>query len=228
LSLYQDISAPNKRLPILSFETGKPTGAFFELPDVVFSTPVRTDIVHRNVVWQQQAERTTLYKGKSRWEVRGGGRKPYKQKGTGRARAGSIRSPLWKGGGVAHPPKLKSWGTRLQKRVRRLGMRVLLASKYRDRRLVVVDSLSLETPKTRLGSHALMRHGVIPGRKRVLFVDVEVPEPKSPFILATRNIPKCKALPASTASVRDLVIADRVFITVAGLERVIQRVTRED
>jgi len=225
--LYQDLSLPNKRLPVLSFETGKPTGEYFELPDSVFSTPLRTDIIHRNIVWQEKNARTTLYKGKKRSEVRGGGRKPYKQKGTGRSRQGSIRSPLWVGGGMAHPPKLKTWGTRLQKKVRRLGMRVALAAKYRDLRLVVVQSLDLPLPKTRAGSHALLHHGVAPG-KRVLFVDALAPAPKSPFALATRNIPGCKTLPALAANVRDIVLADRLFITVEGLKAVIERVTKED
>jgi len=226
-TLYQDLSLPNKRLPVLSFETGKPTGKYYELPDSVFSTPLRTDIIHRNIVWQEKNARTTLYKGKKRSEVRGGGRKPYKQKGTGRSRQGSIRSPLWVGGGMAHPPKLKSWGTRLQKKVRRLGMRVALAAKYRDLRLVVVSSLALPLPKTRAGSHALLHHGVSPG-KRVLLVDTLAPSPKSPFALATRNIPGCKTLPALAANVRDIVLADRLFITVEGLDAVIERVTKED
>ena len=103
----------------------------------------------------------------------------------------------------------------------------VLAVRLSRARLVVVQSLALPLPKTRAGSHALLHHGVAPG-KRVLFVDTLAPSPKSPFALATRNIPGCKTLPALAANVRDIVLADRLFITVEGLKAVIERVTKED
>jgi large subunit ribosomal protein L4 len=177
------------------------------------------------IVWQEKNARTTLYKGKARDEVRGGGRKPWKQKGTGKARVGSTRSPLWVGGGVAHPPKLKSWGNLLQKKVRRLGMRCALAAKYRDRRLVVVDSLALPEGKTRAAAAALAAHAVQPGR-RVLLVDVGPLD--AHLTLGCANIPGATAMPVIGANVRDIVLSDRLFITVAALEALVARVTRTD
>ncbi len=210
---------------MVSFATGEPTGATASLPDSVFATPIRADIIHRVIVWQEKTARTTLYKGKGRSEVRGGGRKPWKQKGTGKARAGSIRSPLWVGGGVAHPPKLKSWGICLQKKVRRLGMRCALAAKYRDRRLIVVDSLSLPEGRTRAAVAALEAHGVDPAR-RVLLVDAGPPSPA--LVQAVENLPGTKALPSLGANVRDIVLADRLFISTEALQALVARVTKTD
>jgi large subunit ribosomal protein L4 len=157
----------------------------------LFSTPLRPDIIHRVVVWQDKNARKTLYKAKTRAEVRGGGRKPWKQKGTGRARHGSIRSPIWKGGGVAHGAVFRDWSISLNKKVRLLGLRVAIASKARDRRLVVVDSLDLGSPKTGTLSKALSVPSLglpPPGRKRLVFVDADSALPKN-FLLAVRNLP---------------------------------------
>ncbi len=140
-------------LPILSPLTAAPVpagagagaGATATVPldPRVFTAPTRPDIVHRMVVWLDKNARHTQYKGKRRGEVRGGGRKPWRQKGTGRARQASIRSPLWKGGGVAHPPKLRDWGIDLPVKVRRLAVRSVLATKFRDGRILVVENLRL-------------------------------------------------------------------------------------
>jgi len=177
------------------------------------------------IQWQEAGARTTAYKGKSRAEVRGGGRKPWRQKGTGRARVGSIRSPLWVGGGVAHPPKLKDWGHHLQKRVRRLGLRCALAAKFRDLRITVVDALALPEAKTRAAVAALAAHGARAGA-RALFVDGGAPPPD--FAAALRNVPGAKALAAVGANVRDVVLAERIFVTPAALAALTARLTRED
>ncbi len=224
-SLYADLRAPNKTLPIISLLTGEPTGAVVALDERVFSTPMRPDIVHRVIQWQEKRARTTAYKGLGRSEVRGGGRKPYKQKGTGRARAGSIRSPLWVGGGVAHPPKLKEWGHHLQKRVRRLGLMCALAGKYRDLRLTVVDALDVPAAKTKLAAAALDAQGARAG-KRALFVSADAPP--EPFRAALRNLPGAKALAQVGANVRDIVLAERLFITPDALAALTARVKRED
>ena len=145
---YQKVSEaglPSLRVPVISFATGKPIGTEIDLDSRIFLTEIRKDIIHRVIVWQEHLNRKTLYKGKNRGEVRGGGRKPWRQKGTGRARQASIRSPLWEGGGVAHPPKLREWDTGLQKKVRRLGMRIALAAKFLDRRIIIVDKLDIPT-----------------------------------------------------------------------------------
>jgi large subunit ribosomal protein L4 len=212
-------------LPILSFATAQPTGASLTLDDRVFSTPLRRDIIHRVIQWQEKNARDTAYKGKGRSEVQGGGRKPWRQKGTGRARAGSIRSPIWVGGGVAHPPKIKEWGHFLQKRVRRFGLRCALAAKYRDLRLTVVDALTVPEAKTRNVTAALAAHGAKEGL-RALFVDELSPD--SNFALAVRNVPGVKVMASVGANVRDIIMADRLFVTPAALAAITARVNRED
>jgi large subunit ribosomal protein L4 len=216
-----------RNLPVLSLVTGLPTGSVIALDSRVFDTPLRVDIVHRVVVWQEKNARTTLYKAKTRSEVRGGGRKPWKQKGTGRARQGSIRSPLWKGGGVAHGAVFRDWSISLNKKVRQLGLRVAMAAKAREQRLVVVDTLEMGNSKTGKLSKALMAQGLgLPpvGRKRLVFIDADDLLPDN-FLLAVRNLPLAKPLPVSGVNVRDLVKASSVIITTAGLAQLTERLT---
>jgi large subunit ribosomal protein L4 len=221
---YRDLSEPNKSLPVLSLRSGEPTGAQVALDERVFSSELRPDLVHRAILWQEKNGRTTLYTAKSRAEVRGGGRKPWKQKGTGRARVGSIRSPLWVGGGNAHPPKLKSWAVLLQKKVRRAAMRCVLAAKYRERRLIVVDSLELQEAKTKEAAAVLKAHGS--SSKRVLFVAGGAVPPN--FLRALRNIPDARALSDIGANVREIVLSDTLFVTPEALQALTERVNRED
>lgn len=228
-------------LPVVSFLTGAPTGATVRLDARVFGAPLRPDIVHRVIVWQQKNARTTAYKTKTRAEVNGGGRKPWKQKGTGRARHGSIRSPIWKGGGRAHGPVLRDWSISLPKRVRRLGLRVALSAKYVDRRLLVVESLAMTVAdsgaaaaaganssaaaegalapivegKTRALEALLARHGLV--GKRVVFIDGPG-HPPDAFRRAVRNIPRAKPLPAGGANVQDIVGAEVLVVTPAAIE----------
>jgi large subunit ribosomal protein L4 len=232
------LGAPNKSLPILSLTTGEPTGDTIALPDHVFATPARRDVLHRVVQWQDKNSRKLRFKAKKRSEVAGGGRKPWAQKGTGKARQGSIRSPLWVGGGVAHPPKGRPWGVRLQKRVRRLGLRVALAGKYRERRLVVVSDLALPSGKTKAAVAALAAHGCTePGgrspRARYLFLGGGgagergggVPQE---LARAVGNLKGVRALPAVAANVRAVVAAERVFVTADALRSICKRLARED
>lgn len=128
-------------LPVYDAVSLSATTSSARLEPTVWHKDVRPDLVHRALVWQQKNDRTTLYKAKDRAEVRGGGKKPWRQKGTGRARHGSTRSPLWRGGGKAHGPVFRSWGIRLNKRVRAAALRVALSAKLRDGRIVVVDAL---------------------------------------------------------------------------------------
>jgi large subunit ribosomal protein L4 len=215
---YRDLRTTDKTVPVLTFATAAPTGAQLQLDEHVFGTELRTDIVHRVVVWQQKNSRTTLYKAKNRAEVRGGGRKPWKQKGTGRARQGSIRSPIWVKGGKAHPAKLRDWSVELPKKMRALGLRVALAAKFADRRLTVVDSLVVAEGKTRALEAALEAHGL--AGKPVVFIGSTV---SAEFGRAVSNIPRCKPLPAAAANVYDLVRADSLVITPDALAELSKR-----
>lgn len=221
---------PSLQVPVVSLATGQSTGQDVELDERVFLTDIRADIVHRCVVYQEKGERTTLYKAKTRGEVRGGGRKPWRQKGTGRARQASIRSPLWKGGGVAHAPILRDWDIKLQKKVRRLGMRIALAAKWRDRRFTVVDKFVVpgadgqgESSKTSAAVALLEQLGLTD--KRVLFIDA-LGAPAA-FKLAISNIPRAHSMPQLATTVRDIVRAERVFITAAAMERLTERITKD-
>lgn len=223
-ALYRDLSAPVKTVDVISLSSGEPTGKEIVLDNRVFSGPIRPDIVHRVIVWQEKNARKTLYKTKGVSEVRGGGRKPWRQKGSGRARHGSIRSPLWVGGAVAHGPVLRDWSIRLQKKVRRLGMRSALAAKYKDCRLVVVDDLVTENGVAKEGMEVLKALGL--ENKRVLFVGGEAVDKN--FIVSMRNIQRVKVLPQVGANVRDIVLADTLVVTQDALDLITQRVTKED
>jgi len=232
----------------------------FPLAASVWGQPLRPDLVHRVVVWQQKNARTTLYKAKDRAEVRGGGRKPWRQKGTGRARHGSIRSPLWRGGGVAHGPVFRDWSIDLPKRLRRLGLCVALSAKARDGRVACLDALPLADlpvavtggaaipsaadamPKTAAVKEWLRRmHPLLQGssaddtdaaapfslakraqnaQPSVLLVDVEV---SAGLQRACANLRRVKCLPALGVNVRDVVWAERMYVTAAAAEALSRR-----
>jgi large subunit ribosomal protein L4 len=196
-----------------------------EVHESIVNAPVRPDIIHRVVVWQEKNNRTTMYKAKKRSEVSGGGRKPWKQKGTGKARAGSNRSPLWVGGGVAHGPKLRDWGIKLQRKVRQMGMRIALAAKLRDGRLCVVKTLEHTggSQKTKDASKVLGLHGVA-GRRTLWIGSDDLPES---FQRSMSAVPRTTVMKALGANVADLIMAERVFITPEAWASVSARIIPE-
>lgn len=205
-------------LDVMDLSTGQSTGQSVPVHDSIVNAPIRPDIVHRVIVWQEKSNRITMYKAKNRSEVRGGGRKPWKQKGTGKARAGSSRSPLWIGGGVAHPPKLRDWSIKLQKKVRQMGMRVALAAKLRDGRLSVVQSLELagNSHKTKEAVAVLTAHGV--KDRRTLWIGSD--NLPIEFQRSMSGIPRTTVMKSLGANVADLIKAERVFITPQAWEEV--------
>ncbi len=127
-----------------------------QLPDSVFNVPMNADLLYQAVTSQEANRRQLLAHAKGRGEVRGGGKKPWQQKGTGRARHGSIRSPIWKGGGVTHgPTKDKVFKKKLNKKVARAALGVALSAKLRDGQVAVLDEIKLEQPKTKLMAKTL-------------------------------------------------------------------------
>src|SRR4051795_608057 len=120
-----------------------------ELNDSIFGIEPNVHVLHSAVVMQQASLRAGTHKVKGRSEVRGGGRKPWRQKGTGRARQGSIRSPQWRGGGIVFGPTPRSYSFKLPKKVRRLAIRSALSSKVLDENILVLDILAIDTPKTK-------------------------------------------------------------------------------
>lgn len=173
-------------------------------------------IVHRSLVRQLNNQRQGTVSTKTRAEVRGGGRKPWKQKGTGRARAGSIRSPLWRGGGVIFGPKPKEYDIKMNRKERRLALRTALIDRSAD--WVVVEDFSeqLPRPKTRELVAALSRWGIEPEEK-VLLILSEVAETVD---LSARNVSRIKLITASSLNVYDLLKADRIVVTPAALTKI--------
>lgn len=182
-----------------------------ELPDDLFATTPRADIMARVVHWQQAKRRAGTHSTKGMGEVSGTTRKPYKQKGTGNARQGSLRAPQFRGGGIVHGPVVRSHGYDLPKKVRRLGLISALSQKQRDGKLVVLDAASGGTGKTR----DLQTKLDALGWKSVLVVDHTVDEG---FLKASRNIIGIDVLPTVGANVYDILAHDVLAITTAGIE----------
>ncbi|MBX9255085.1 50S ribosomal protein L4 [Desmonostoc muscorum CCALA 125] len=173
-------------------------------------------IVHRALVRQTTNARQGTASTKTRSEVRGGGRKPWRQKGTGRARAGSIRSPLWRGGGVIFGPKPRDFNLKMNRKERRLALRTAFVDRLND--LIVVEEFSeqLSRPKTKDLVAALARWGAAPENKTLLILS-EFPENVS---LSGRNIQNLKLIAADQLNVYDLLHADKIVVTTSALEKI--------
>jgi len=173
-------------------------------------------IVHRALVRQMNNARQGTASTKTRSEVRGGGRKPWRQKGTGRARAGSIRSPLWRGGGVIFGPKPRDYSVKMNRKERRLALRTALQSRAED--LIVVQDFASELPrpKTKELAQALARWGVGENETALLIVS----ERDEMVYLSARNISSVKLISAANLNIFDLLAADKIVATVSALEKV--------
>ena len=173
-------------------------------------------IVHRALVRQITNARQGTASSKTRAEVRGGGRKPWRQKGTGRARAGSIRSPLWRGGGVIFGPKPRDYEIKMNRKERRLALRTALTSRAAD--MVVVEDFASELPrpKTKDLLAAIARWGIDPETKVLLIL----PELVETVYLSARNVAQVKLIAADRLNVYDLLNADRIVTTVAAIEKI--------
>jgi large subunit ribosomal protein L4 len=177
------------------------------LSEAVFGAPVRAHLLHEVVRWQQARRRQGTASTKGRGEVSGGGRKPWKQKGTGRARAGTIRSPLWRHGGIIHGPKPKEWGFRVPRAMRREALRGVLSAKVAARALQVVEDLTLDRPSTK-AIQGLLRGLGITGS-----VLVVTPQREEAVEKSARNLPGVKILPVRGMNVQDVLRADAILCT---------------
>ncbi|AST95500.1 50S ribosomal protein L4 [Shouchella clausii] len=185
-----------------------------ELADNVFGVEPNESVLHDAVVMQQASLRQGTHKTKGRSEVRGGGRKPWRQKGTGRARQGSIRSPQWVGGGVVFGPTPRSYSYKLPKKVRRLAIKSALSSKVKDSELVVLDDLKLEAIKTKAMKDVLASLSV---DSKALVVTADYNENVA---LSARNLPGITFLTADGVNVLDLLKHDKLVITKDAVEKV--------
>ncbi|MGA8402450.1 MAG: 50S ribosomal protein L4 [Stellaceae bacterium] len=183
-----------------------------DLADEVFGLPVRGDILARVVNWQLAKRRAGTHKTKGISDISGTTKKPYKQKGTGRARQGSLRSPQFRGGAVIFGPVVRSHEFGLQKKVRKLGLKTALSAKQAEGKLVVIDAASVAEAKTK----ALRSQFATLGWESVLIIDGAVDEG---FAKAARNLPKVDVLPSVGANVYDILRRDTLVLTRAAVEQ---------
>jgi len=190
-------------------------GSDLDLPAELFGGDVNVPLMHQAVVAQLAAARSGTASTKTRSEVRGGGKKPWRQKGTGRARHGSIRSPIWVGGGTVFGPKPRDHSVRLPKKMRRAALRSALASKAADQRVWVLGDWT-ET-KTKAAA-ALLRSEGIEGRVLVV-LDLQ-DDASAPVERAFRNLAGAAFSPVTSLSTYDVLLADAVIFTRSALDRV--------
>ena len=184
-----------------------------ELADSVFGLPVRRDILARVVNWQLAKRRAGTHKAKGISDISGRSKRPYKQKGTGRARQGSLRSPQFRGGAVIFGPVVRSHEFDLQKKVRRLGLKTALSAKQAEGKLIVIDAAKLDEAKTK----ALRARFEALGWESVLIIDGTTLD--EGFARAARNLPKVDVLPQQGANVYDILRRDTLVLTRDGVQQ---------
>ncbi len=184
-----------------------------EIPAALLAGPVREGLLHEMVKSQLASRRAGTHATKTRGFVSGGGKKPWKQKGTGRARAGSSRSPIWAGGAVIFGPQPRNYAYQLPKSARKAALRSVLAARHGEGKLVVVDALTLTEPKTKAMVACLKDLGV---EGSVLVV---VAAPDETLMRASRNLPKVKVLPLGGLNVYDVLKHATLVMTRAALEQ---------
>jgi len=178
-----------------------------KLNDAIFGITPHKQAMFDAVILQRASLRRGTHKTKTRTEVRGGGRKPWKQKGTGRSRQGSIRSPQWRGGGVVFGPTPRKYNLKMNKKVRRLALKSALSFKVLEDEMVVLNELTLAAPKTK--EMVAVLNNLEADAKVLLIVDAK----NDNALLAARNIPSVKAIPATGVNVLDLLDARCVIAT---------------
>jgi large subunit ribosomal protein L4 len=186
-----------------------------ELPAIIFEAPIKVDLMHQAYVRQMANARLGTHNTKGRSDVSGGGRKPWKQKGTGRARQGSIRAPQWVGGGKVHTPKPRDYTLQMPRKMRRAALRSALTVKAAANNIIFLDELKLQEAKTRLMTQALDR---LAGDASVLVLIPEKTAEMEMVERSTNNIPDAKTLMASYLNIRDLMVYDKVIMPLASLD----------
>ncbi len=185
-----------------------------ELNDAIFGVEPNESVIFDAVVMQRASLRQGTHMTKNRSAVSGGGRKPWRQKGTGRARQGSIRAPQWRGGGVVNGPSPRSYSYKLPKKVRRLAIKSVLSQKVLDSNLIVIDALSFDTPKTKDFAEMLDKLNV---NSKVL---VALEDGNETAALSARNLPNVTVVPAEGVNVLDVLNNDKLILTQAALSKI--------
>ena len=186
-----------------------------DLADAVFNIEPNNQAIYDAVLLQQASMRQGTHKTKTRTEVSGGGKKPFRQKGTGRARQGSTRATQWRGGGIAFGPTPRSYGFKLNRKVRRLALRSALSAKVADNKFTVLDSIKFDEIKTKKFVEVMNNFKF---DRKTLFV-VDITDEFDNAFLSMRNLPNAMMLTVETLNVYDIVNADQLVITKAAAEK---------
>ena len=186
------------------------------LADEVFDVPVKQHVLHEMVTMQLTNRRAGTAATKGRSNVRGGGQKPYRQKGTGRARAGTRRSPLWRGGGVVFGPSPRSYGYKVPKRVRRQALKMALTSKLQDKALIVVDRLDFEPVKTKRFVEVMV---ALKTRRALIVTDRKIES----LELSSRNVPDVKVLRSEGLNVYDMLRFKNLILLEPSVKQIAER-----
>lgn len=183
-----------------------------ELPDDIFAAPINRDLMHQALVRQLANARQGTHSTKRRGEVSGGGKKPWKQKGTGNARQGSTRAPQWKGGGKVHTPKPRDYTQKMPLQMRRAALRSALSAKAAESQIVVVDALSMDTPKTAVMAKTL---NALVGTQSAL---VLLPAKSDAVEKSIANLDNAKYLRANYLNIRDLLKYEQIVLPLGALD----------
>ena len=186
------------------------------LPEEIFEVQVKPEILHHVVTAQLAAKRAGTVGVKNRSKIRGGGRKPWRQKGTGRARAGSVRSPLWTGGAVTHGPVMRDYSKKVNKKVKRLALRMALSSKVAENALIVVDDMSMDSHKTK--DFVAMQQAL--HLEKGLIV---VSKKDNNLSLGSRNVPGVLVLEENQLGVYDVLHSQKMILTPQVVEHLQER-----
>ena len=191
-----------------------------EFSDAVFGGPVATSLIWESVVHEQASRRRGTHATKTRGLVRGSGKKPWRQKGTGRARVGEARNPLWRTGGVVFGPQPRSYAYRLPRKVALGALRAALSQKLQEGSVIVLSELAVAEPKTRKAVELLGGLGV---SGKTLLIDVH---PDENLLRAASNLPGVQVVPSGRVTARDLIDTRSVIITKSGAEHLVKVLAR--
>ncbi len=187
--------------------------AEIELSDAVFGAPVNEDVIYEVVRMQMASRRSGTSSTKGRSDVSGGGKKPWRQKGTGRARAGHSRSPIWRGGGIVFGPQPRDYAYKVPKKVRRLALISALSMKFKDEQMTILRDIPMEEIKTKRFQEVIDRFGL----KKVLFV---IDQPRPVLEKSSRNIPDIKMVRSDGVNVYDLLKYDHVVLLEPSVQKI--------
>ncbi len=183
-----------------------------DLPAAIFEAPIKPDLMHQAFVRQMANARLGTHKTKTRSEVSGGGQKPWRQKGTGRARHGSRRSPIWVGGGKVHTPMPRKYTKKMPRKMRRAALRSALSAKALNKQIMVLEAIALDQPKTKEMAAVLTK---LIGKESALIL---LPDANDAVEKSVRNLPRAKTLRANYLNVRDLLQYDRVIMPLGAID----------